>query len=149
MSAVAVVVGAAACTGAPSGEPDGADHGTTTTSPIVPAPVVLLPEVIEPGDCLRELPVGSIRIDIEVVDCDENGSVVVTVVVDTPSVDGAFPGDDAVWSFADERCAGAAEQGREVDLVDSLPGHIVPDAGMWDAGERRVVCVLDARRSGR
>lgn len=85
--------------------------------------------------------------DLALIPCDEPHDNEVFALVDYPAEDGeAFPGDDAIETFADEECLPIFEDyvGLPYDESVLLFAPVKPTADTWADGDREIVCLLYA-----
>ncbi|WP_344320783.1 septum formation family protein [Streptomyces macrosporus] len=99
---------------------------------------------LEPGDCYNpnSEAVEGEALAIEVVPCDEphRGQVVGEFTLDE---EGKFPGDEAIWAIADQRCP--VEAGKFAPDTWALPKGVgilyyTPTKESWATGDRAVSC---------
>jgi hypothetical protein len=98
------------------------------------------------GDCFNdpEESEGLIS-DLTLLPCDQPHDNEVFALVNHPAGDGeAFPGDEAMDTFAEEQCLSAFEQYVGLPYEESVFAYvpIKPTAETWADGDREVVCVL-------
>lgn len=137
---------------------DGSDESTTlppTTSPPAttepPADQIDVSD-LEPGECFDYRDVqddeGTVVEGVFGVDCNLAHDNEVFAIVEHPAGSrDAYPGDDALVSFADELCYGGFEAfvGRQYELSDLEIGHIRPSGESWDDGDRVIHCFVFQR----
>jgi hypothetical protein len=83
--------------------------------------------------------------DLTLIPCDQAHDNEVFALVDHPAGDGdAFPGDDAMDTFAEEACLPAFEEYVGLPYEESVFAYypIKPTEETWADGDREVVCVL-------
>lgn len=104
------------------------------------------------GDCVNGLTEDTLTFSIPAVPCAEPHEGQVYSVFDV-SMDGAWPGENAVSGEAQDRCLRALEEefpGTYDDPAVEL-FYFHPSEKTWRTGDREIVCLtyyLDGRRSG-
>ena len=96
------------------------------------------------GDCLESMDWGGAELTtVPVIPCAEAHESEVYAAVDL--ADGAFPGDDAIATQADEFCYGEYQGFVGVAWEDSAfeYGYMSPTQASWEEGDdREVLCVI-------
>lgn len=119
--------------------------GPTTTAPGTPVDVVSL----GPGDCFEERVVpgqGETTVSQVVsVDCSLPHDNEIYLAAEMPDAIGAaWPGQDAVRSFADQACLDGFEPfvGLQYELSELELGYLTPTEETWFIPDRRVLCFV-------
>lgn len=157
--ASAGALAAVPATGPPTAPPTAPDPGTTTppvtpTTPPVgtdgaPAPSRTTGPVsvfeLEVGQCFEESTVEGQFSEVTLVNCDEPHLAEVFALLDHPAAPGeAYPGQDAVSSFASDECVARFEPyvGQTYELSAIFFTSFTPTEGSWEQGDREIVCLL-------
>jgi hypothetical protein len=141
---VAIAAVVVACSG---GDDDADGPASSTTTTFVRATAVQVP--LEDGECgnVPRIDVGG-PVDpasIDIVECDVEHDVEIAAVFDHPAaLDARFPGTAAVDAYATDECLQRFEAyvGTPYEASSLDVAFVAPDAGGWEAGDRRVACVL-------
>lgn len=99
---------------------------------------------IKVGDCLNDATAGNEVSVVPLIACSEpHDSEVFSRAL---MQGGPYPGDDAVFDFADEACVSAFAGFAGIAYEDSTLyfSHYSPTAESWDAGDREVLCIIYA-----
>lgn len=135
------VVGATASSSDPFGAPAFPDDGGVTVGPSEAAPgegdILSLPV----GVCLDDVPGGFIS-SANIADCAVPHTY--EVFGSFPLPEGAFPGDDAVASAAEQGCDAAFPAFVGIPFDQSALGYqyVAPTADTWAEGDREISCLL-------
>jgi hypothetical protein len=103
------------------------------------------------GDCFDDAPAGTALEQVDVVACEEPHDNEVFAVVEHPAeAAAAFPGSDAIVSYAESACTepyrdyvGTAYERSRYSIFP-----IVPSAATWERGDRQIVCALYDHEAG-
>jgi uncharacterized RDD family membrane protein YckC len=109
----------------------------------ITVPMTLTFESLQVGDCFDVLnPDDPSLISLQGIPCSDEHVFEVFFVEDMP--DGAFPGDDAIFAFANENCLPAFEDyvGTPFDQSAWYATPLGPGEADWEAGIQRVTCQL-------
>ncbi|MBA3282516.1 MAG: septum formation family protein [Acidimicrobiia bacterium] len=99
------------------------------------------------GDCLSSrLSLADVTTTEQVVPCRDRHESEVIGLATIPDVSGR-PGDEALDLFVSEACGLHLRSyvGSSPDSTGLDYGGVVPDAGAWRSGDRRVWCLVDGR----
>ncbi len=101
------------------------------------------------GDCLTDIPDGSLVSVVPKVGCDEPHSGEVYAVLTMP--DGAYPGGTTIDAWQN-RCPGELQSYSPDAMADESVGVFVlyPTAETWATGDRAITCIAttDDKRTG-
>lgn len=100
---------------------------------------------LEVGECFDDPQDGaSLVTSVEIVDCAQPHDNEVYAVVAYPEADGSYPGDEAVFTYAEETCIAQFDVFVDFAYVDSELdlGYFWPTEESWDAGDRQVQCFV-------
>lgn len=122
--------------------------GATTTTIAVPTTEATPLTDLATGDCVTGAPFSGdpadLATDAEVTDCaGTHDGEVVGVITYTEGPDAAYPGEDEVAAFAQDRCGTAFEDYVGVPYGSSSLSMVSlwPTEDSWDGGDREAVCV--------
>ena len=98
---------------------------------------------LEEGDCFGAA--GEQVESVNVVDCEEPHIYEVYALVDYETEDDAYPGQEAVRSYADEQCEAQFEGFVGIDYESSrwYITSVTPSEETWADGDREIVCALN------
>ena len=109
----------------------------------ITVPITLTFESLRVGDCFDVLnPDDPSLISLQGIPCSDEHVFEVFFVGDMP--DGAFPGDEAIFTFANENCLPAFEEyvGVAFDQSAWFATPLGPGEADWENGIQRVTCQL-------
>lgn len=102
------------------------------------------PPTAEVGDCLDAASVAEEVSEIPTVSCEDPHDAEVYHKFDMP--DGDYPGDDALFTAAEEGCVDAFEPYVGMDYAESeiWITYLTPLEASWStANDREVICILE------
>ena len=98
---------------------------------------------LEEGDCFGAA--GEQVETVNVVDCEQPHIYEVYALVDYETEDDAYPGEEAVRTYADEQCEAEFEGFVGIDYESSrwYITSVTPSEETWADGDREIVCTLN------
>ena len=103
------------------------------------------------GDCFNGGSAGDTVSDVSIVDCAQPHSSEVYSVFDYPNAPSDYPGDDAIQSAANDRCATDFQAYVGIDVNSTTAYNVTflrPTSDSWGQGDRTIDCIIEGVNNG-